>query len=283
MTTIYDPAESGFDERLGRIDRCQIALLREIAAAYGPRLTLKGGMAMRAVFGSMRLTRDIDFDRDPSVSLNSAKKAVPKALMRAATNAGMRRSSAEVTKSTGTTIRVRLVGHSSSGVELRFEVEVSGRGALAGAHRRAETVVPPPGYGMAPFTVETYSNEMLAAMKIGAAMADARNVPRDLYDLADLAQAGANPASILASRPAAVLAGIRERAFSKLDLVGYDRAREELLPYLPPTIRDALTEAAWVEKTLRVGEAIESWVADALRIQQRSLGDATPQVSGEDA
>lgn len=121
MTTICDPAESGFDERLGRIDRCQIALLREIAAAYGPRLTLKGGMAMRAVFGSMRLTRDIDFDRDPSVSLDSAKKALPKALVRAATNAGIRQASAEVTKSTGTTIRVRLVGHSTSGVELRLQ------------------------------------------------------------------------------------------------------------------------------------------------------------------
>ena len=281
MTTIYSPAEKGFDERLASIDRCQIALLREIASDHGRRFTLKGGMAMRVVFGSMRLTKDIDFDRDLSVSLDSAIKSLPKALLRAATNAGIRQPGAEVTKASGTTLRVRLTGRSPGGTQLRFEVEVSGRGALASGHRRTEIVIPPSSYGMAPFAVEAYSNDMLAAMKIGAAMSDARNVPRDLYDLGDLVLAGADPSPILAGRPAEALRRIRGQALNKLDLVGYERAREELLPYLPPEIRTGLTEASWTEKTLMVGEAIEAWVSKALQSRDQSRGGTTSPV-GDD-
>jgi predicted nucleotidyltransferase component of viral defense system len=51
MATIYKPSDRGFDERLTSIDRCQIALLREVVGQYGQRLVLKGGMAMRAVLG----------------------------------------------------------------------------------------------------------------------------------------------------------------------------------------------------------------------------------------
>ncbi|MFM9970103.1 MAG: nucleotidyl transferase AbiEii/AbiGii toxin family protein, partial [Burkholderiales bacterium] len=88
MTTIYSPLEKGFDERLAIIDRCQIALLREIVGQFGAgRLFLKGGMAMRAVFGGMRLTKDIDFDRDPTQSLDSAKGGLRRSMVRAAANA----------------------------------------------------------------------------------------------------------------------------------------------------------------------------------------------------
>ena len=39
------------------IDRCQVGLLRALATQYSARLYLKGGMAMRALFGSLRLTK----------------------------------------------------------------------------------------------------------------------------------------------------------------------------------------------------------------------------------
>ena len=151
MTTIYSPVQRGFDERLAMIDRCQIALLREIVGQYGAgRLFLKGGMAMRAVFGSLRLTKDIDFDRDPSLSLSSAKDGLRHAIVRAAANAGIRQPEAQVTKASGTTVRVRLAGRSVSGIDLRFEVEVSGRGLPAPRYRRKEMVIPPASYGIAP-------------------------------------------------------------------------------------------------------------------------------------
>ncbi|MBC7379329.1 MAG: nucleotidyl transferase AbiEii/AbiGii toxin family protein [Burkholderiaceae bacterium] len=267
MAAIYSPSEKGFDERLTAIDRCQVALLREIVGQYGSRLVLKDGMAMRAVFGSMRLTKDIDFDRDASLSLDSAKNGLPKTLVRAASVAGIRQPDAQVTKLTATTIRARLSGQTNAGIPVRFEVEISGRGDASPQERRKETVIAPPSYGMAPFLVESYSTDALAAMKVAAAMSEARNVPRDIYDLYDLVKAGARPARLLASAPVAVLERIQAGATDKLDGIGFDLAREELLPYLPASLRDTLTEDRWLDYTLAVGEALERWAAEALMLK----------------
>jgi len=268
MTTIYSPADKGFDERLAGIDRCQVALLRELTGQFGGgRLILKGGMAMRAVFGSMRLTKDIDFDRDESLPIGTIKKGLPKGLSRAASNAGIREPVASITKATDTTVRGRLEGVSHSGIPLRFEVEISGRGVPPAAYRRSEVVVPPAVYGIAPFTVESYTNDMLAAMKISAAMSTARNAPRDIYDLRDLILAGANPTQILASQDRKWLDETRDNALEKLGMITADLAREELAPYLPPGDRSLLSEEAWLGYTVQVAQAIEGWCAAAIERQ----------------
>jgi predicted nucleotidyltransferase component of viral defense system len=274
MAAIYSPSERGFDERLTGIDRCQVALLREVVGQYGQRLVLKGGMAMRAVFGSLRLTKDIDFDRQPSLSMESLKAGMPKALVRAAANAGIRQPEAEITKLTSTTVRARLAGRAPTGEDLRFEVEISGRHEIPPEWKRQATVAPPASYGMAPFLVESYSNDALAAMKIAAAMSEARNAPRDIYDLQDLIAANANPVALLASRsPAQALEQIKGNALSKLEMIGFHLARDELLPYLPPDIREILTEERWLEYTLAVGSAIEQWCKAALEIQAQKPGE----------
>ena len=135
--------------------------------------------------------------------------------------------------------------------------------------------MPPPSYGMAPFVIESYSADMLAAMKMGAALAPARNVPRDIHDLFDLAGAGANPSEILAAQPAAKISALRGGALAKLEGISFDLAREELLPYLPPAVRGALDDGRWTEMVLRVAEAMETWVQEALALQ--AAADARPR------
>jgi Nucleotidyl transferase AbiEii toxin, Type IV TA system len=150
---------------------------------------------------------------------------------------------------------------------LRFEVEISGRHEIPANWRRRETVAPPASYGMAPFMVETYSNDVLAAMKIAAAMSEARNAPRDIYDLHDLIAAQANPVPMLALRSSPdALKVIKANALSKLDLIRFELAREELLPYLPTDVREHLTEVQWLEYTLIVGTAIERWCDEAIAV-----------------
>lgn len=272
MTAIYSPAEKGFSERLAVVDRAQVALLREITSAFGPRrMILKGGMAMRAVVGSMRLTKDIDFDRDPSLSLQSTKNLLRNALKAAGSNAGIRDIAAEITKETSTTVRARLVGRSAGGVELRFEVEVSGRAAeLKREYIQVVTVSPPREYGMAPFVVTAYTVDMLAAMKIAAAMSERRNAPRDIYDLNDLAGLGADPVELLAQQPTELLEDVQAQALAKLELITYDLAREELLPYLPTAERNALSEDRWIEMTIQVAQYIDDWAAGAIQRQNPS-------------
>lgn len=105
-------------------------------------------------------------------------------------------------------------------------------------------------------------------MKVAAVMSDRRNAPRDIYDLYDLLRAGANPVSLLAKQDFDLLEHTRQTALSKLERIGFDLAREELLPYLPKSERDALTEDRWIAYTLVVGEAIERWTAAAMALER---------------
>jgi hypothetical protein len=65
-------------------------------------------------------------------------------------------------------------------------------------------------------------------MKIAAAMSDARNAPRDIYDLQVLIAAQTNPAVILASRSSlGALEIMKANAQSKLELISFELARED--------------------------------------------------------
>jgi len=272
MATLYSPGQRGFDKRFTAVDRCQVTLLRELTAQHADRLILKGGMAMRAVFGSLRLTKDIDFDRDDTIGQKTLEAGLVRSLMRAAQISRLREARANITKSTPTTIRARLYGTLDS-AEIRFDVEVSGRGAAPAPYRRTELIVPPPEYSLAPFQICTYNNDAIAAMKIAAALSLQRNAPRDLYDLRDLIRAGANPIDILSKQPPEVLRDYAERSLGKLEGLTFALAKDELMPYLPPEEREQLTEETWLEATLFVAQGIESWCQEALANQERGDGD----------
>lgn len=261
MSFLYDPQDRGFPDAFTMIDRAQIAMLRELASADA-RLVLKGGMAMRVVVGSMRLTRDVDFDRAAEVSTNVVKASVRKALTYGAQSARLLGAQVDELKVTPTTVRMRLAG-TSSGMPVKFVVEVSGRSTPAVGSYTRVTVTPPARYGIAPFVVAAYTHDMLAATKVAAIMSPNRNVPRDIYDLHDLA----------ASMPEQLLGDMFERdilqqwkngVLPKMVGITFDQARDELLPYLPPDLRALITPAAWEDMALVVAGRVEQWLADAL-------------------
>jgi hypothetical protein len=245
--------------------------MRAIGLQFGSgRLILKGGMAMRASVGSMRLTKDMDFDRAGTLSLASLGTGLPIALSVAAANAGVRLARTSVTKSTKTTVRARLEGLTIDGAEIRFEIEVSGRETFGDECVKSEMVAPPSTYGIAPFNVLCYANGTLAFQKIGAAMSNSRDVPRDILDLHDLAMLGANPVPLLAGRLSHdALKSMRGQVLRKIGAIGHERMREELAPYLPVSIRDELNEDRWIEMTLHVAATIETWLARAIATDPR--------------
>ena len=151
MSVLYDPQDRGFTDVFTTIDRAQVAMLRDLASADA-RLILKGGMAMRVVVGSMRLTKDIAFDRAAEVSTNAVKASVRKALTYGAQSARLLGAQVEELKGTPTTVRMRLAG-TASGTPVKFVVEVSGRSAPADSGYTRVTVTPPARYGIAPFSV----------------------------------------------------------------------------------------------------------------------------------
>lgn len=270
MSILYDPKERGFSEALSLIDRCQIAMLRELANSTDGRLILKGGMAMRVAVGSMRLTKDVDFDRTAGVSTASVQSSVKRALQHAAQSAGLRGAEVDPGKSTETTVRMRLAG-TLAGAEVRFVVEVSGRNPVARDCQARVQVTAPARYGMAPFIVTTYTHEMLAASKVMAVMSVSRNLPRDVYDLNDLLTS--NPESILASRTSrAQLQEISDNALDKVCSIDFALAQQQLLPYLPPEQRAALNHERWEEVTLGVAQTVQKWATNALHSGTDSIG-----------
>lgn len=277
MATIYSPQQKGFSQALHAIDWCQVALLRELAIQAGQRLVLKGGMAMRASFGSLRLTRDMDFDRDvTATSLASVQGMVRSSMKAAAQLARLRDSRIDFPKATETTLRARLTGQTLAGQDLRFEVEVSGRRPVAPQNRTLVIVTPPSDYGIAPFPVNVYTHAMLAATKVLAVMSDNRNVPRDVYDLHDLLAAGADPVTILAGLPREALSAMARDVIGKLQGIGFDLARDELLPYLPPQEAATVDTSMWEQWLLEVAEGVEQWLLAALAASAgaREAGEA---------
>lgn len=264
MSTVYDPKDRGFPEAFTTVDRAQVAMLRDLASADA-RLVLKGGMAMRIVVGSMRLTKDVDFDRVADMSTNAVKASVRKALVFGGQSARLLGAQVDELKATPTTVRMRLSG-TAAGAPVKFVVEVSGRSAPPPGSQARVTVNPPARYGIAPFAVAAYTHDMLAATKVAAIMSPNRNVPRDISDLYDLAAAA--PEQLLADlfdRDA--LLQWQGEALSKVVAITFDQARDELLPYVPPDLRATVTPDVWDEMTLTVAERVAHWLAGALRLQ----------------
>ena len=261
---MYDPASEGFSARMCAIDRCQVGLLRALATHYSARLYLKGGMAMRALFGSLRLTKDIDFERDPSLSNDSLRKALPKALRAAALTSTLQAPSVSITKDTRTTIRASLSATlKETGEPVQFEVEISGRGLPPAEYLVRLNLIPPISYRMTQFGVSSFNAHAMAASKVAALHSDNRRVPRDIFDLSDLIAQGANPAVLLGRADRKWLKAISGRTIERTSAIGWDRAREEVLPYLPISVRRALDAAAWEDMCLSVAETVDAWLKEA--------------------
>lgn len=104
-----------------------------------------------------------------------------------------------------------------------------------------------------------------------AVMSASRNVPRDVFDLNDLV--AANPEPTLAARVSRdALQGIKDRVLDKVCAIAFAMAQQELLPYIPPDQRAALTQARWEEMTLNVAEATRTWVSNSLQHSSASSG-----------
>lgn len=261
---MYDPASEGFSASLCAIDRCQVGLLRALATRYSARLYLKGGMAMRALFGSLRLTKDIDFERDPSLSNDSLRKALPAALRAAALASTLQAPGVSITKDTRTTLRASLAATlKETGAPVHFEVEISGRGLPPPEYLVRLNLVPPMAYRMTQFGVSSFNAHAMAASKVAALHSDNRSVPRDIFDLNDLIAQGANPVALLARAQHDWLMAIAGRTIERTSAIGWDRANEEVLPYLPVSVRGTFDAAAWEDMCLKVAQTVDAWLAEA--------------------
>ena len=262
---IASPTSLGFSPEAQFRDRSQMAFLASLMRQGADRYILKGGMAMRALYGSARLTKDVDFDCDDSISDQSLAKRLPKALEQAARSAGIIDANIERTKSGDQASKWRLAGQTRDHIAVTWEVELSMRGIPDARFLETRTIQPPYEYAIPPFVARVYGEVATAAAKTNALLSDYRAVPRDVYDLVDLLRRGASPVPLWTEYLSREnLERKRDALLPKVTLIGFPLANAELLPYLPPDIRATINEKTWADMQLEVVEGVTQWFGEAI-------------------
>jgi predicted nucleotidyltransferase component of viral defense system len=255
----------GFTPEAQVQDRSQMAFLSSLMRQGADRYILKGGMAMRALYGSARLTRDVDFDCDDSLSDRSMATRIPNALEQAARSAGIVEQKVDRTKSGERASRWRLKGRTRDGVQVTWEVEISRRGVPDARFVETRPIQPPYDYIMAPFVARVYGQTAMAAGKVNALLSDNRSVPRDIYDLDDLLRRGASPVALWTEHLSREnLERKRDTVLPKVTLIDFPLANAELLPYLARDIRATIDEKRWGDIQLEVAEGVGRWFEEAI-------------------
>lgn len=263
---MIDSAKSlGFSEEAQARDRCQLQFLAQLMRRGADRFVLKGGIAMRALYGSARLTKDIDFDCEDSVSALSIKAQMPKALEQAARAASLVGIKVTQTKAGDLASKWRLDAHLQGERSMTFDVEISRRGVPSAEYVTTKTVQAPYEYRISSFIVRVYTDVAMAASKVNALLGDNRNVPRDVYDLYDFVRRGVDPSPLwIAHVPREVLQRKRDAVWAKVDGIGFDQAYDELLPYIAPGLRESIDEARWDGMRTEVAAQVDKWLDTAI-------------------
>jgi predicted nucleotidyltransferase component of viral defense system len=255
----------GFSAEAEARDRSQMLFLSSLMRQGADRYILKGGMAMRALYGSARLTKDVDFDCEDSVSSQSMSARIAKALQQAAREAGLTQVDVERTKGGERASRWRLTGAMREGVAITWEVELSRRGVPDQAYIETATIQPPYDYRIAPLVARVYAESAMAASKVNALLSDVRSVPRDVYDLYELASRGATPVALwIGHLPRETLDRKKAIALDKISAIGFELANAELLPYLARDVRATIDAKHWDDMRLAVAEAVGRWFDEAI-------------------
>lgn len=262
---ILTPRDLGFSPEAEFRDRTQMQFLALLVRQGASRLVLKGGMAMRALYGSTRLTKDVDFDCEDNVSQHSLQSHMQKALTQAARLAGLAGVEVTRTKRGERSARWRIVGTAAGDVKIVWEVEIARRGVPPSEFIETRPFETPVAYRIVPFNIRVYGPAAMAGGKVNALLSENRSVPRDVYDLSELVRQGADPTELWIRRiPRQLLERKRPMIMAKIEIIDFAMATAELLPYIAPEIRHSIDEHRWDEIRLEVARHVEQWMDSAI-------------------
>lgn len=249
----------------------QSRLLVELMGnAMHKELVLKGGMAMRAVHGSVRYTKDIDLDSDLKHSKERVQGIVKRSITRAVASGLIENAKVSAPKQTDTTLRWKIVGtQPGSLAPLNLTIEISRRVTITNGHI-IEVPLPDSFNGGAPgVKIQVLDSQAIAVTKVLALTDPQRMAPRDLYDLHVLIEAKVeDPPHILASMPNAAerLPQAMVELWPKIEAMTYAQFRSDVMPYLPNSVAKAIDEDAFDDMRVQVGASVEKWLKAALEV-----------------
>lgn len=232
-------------------------LIREVFLKKGSGFVLKGGGAVRTLFGEQRLTKDIDLDftnpKRTAVALHNSVSRAIGAATRGLPIEGLRVSQPRKGEHSP---RWKVNFNDSEGNACHVEVEVSRDPARAAPGSVVQKPFSPrAARGIGRFWVDVYDEPALIATKLAALLG--REAPRDVYDL-DLLMAVSSPPSKEQVEWAVDRAGLtgqdpRPVLDMHLDALTWERFEAELRDSLPEEVADRIDGAEWEAMKNRVG------------------------------
>jgi predicted nucleotidyltransferase component of viral defense system len=235
--------------------------------AMHKELVLKGGMAMRAVHGSVRYTKGIDLDADERASKERIQGVVKRSIDRTVSSGLIANANVTAPKQTDTTLRWKITGtqpHSTA--PLYLTVEVSRRPRLIDGHVVEVSLDKSFNQTGRDVRVQVLDSQHIAVTKVLALTDPMRMAPRDLFDLNVLLEAGVeDPGQLLAQMPDAQLRlpVIMAELWPKIEAMSYEQFRIEVVPYLPVEVGQAIDSEAFDVMRVGVGVAVEQWLQTA--------------------
>lgn len=261
---LIDPAQLGFQPLAIARDRFQLAFVRAVMLAAPGRLVVKGGMAIRAELDGVRMTEDVDFDRAAGISIEATANAIKQGLKQACMVCGVHDAQISESKKTASTIRLKLYGTLPEGGVISFKAEASGRQeTFADRYKTDLPIKAPTAYRLPPLRLSVYPLNVLLATKIAALMSPERNVPRDVYDIKRLFDAGAVPEGLLDLVNQEQLKAYAGDVWGKVGGIEYNAFRTELLPFIGRADAEAITASVWSAWCVDVASGIEQICHDA--------------------
>ncbi|WP_442777298.1 nucleotidyl transferase AbiEii/AbiGii toxin family protein [Sphaerotilus montanus] len=179
----------------------QTRLLVELMSnAMHKELVLKGGIAMRAVHGSVRYTKDIDLDADERASKERIQGVVRRSIERAVSSGLIANATVTTPKQTDTTLRWKIAGtQPNSSAPMHLTVEVSRRPKLIEGHVVEVALDKAFNRTGRDVKIQVLDSQHIAVTKVLALTDPMRMAPRDLFDLNVLLEAGVkDPGPLLA-------------------------------------------------------------------------------------
>jgi hypothetical protein len=227
-------------------------------------LALKGGMAMRVAYGSVRYTKAV---------INGAVRSTL-----GASSSFMKNAKFSMPKDTDTTLRWKIEGV-IGGSTVNLTVEVSRRGHIPEGSARRVSWTPPQGEG--PIVVDVFSMGMMAASKVDCLCNPNREAPRDVWDIEILARMGVEPDKALVAKIGRerLQNGLRD-LWAKIEKMDYEVARTQLSPYLDEKGLEMFTEERWDDIRLTTYDRTKDWIERAVANLDETSG---VQISGPEA
>lgn len=244
----------------------QARFLRELFRAPRSGFVLKGGLALNALYGSSRLTMDIDLDFPPQGerTAQSLHGQIMRAIRAALTGLGIREARISEPGKAEVSPKWKVSGTTPDGGPFNAQVEVSRRPPVPVGATRQHAIRNELAPGLPVFYVDLYDEATLAAMKLAALISPNRHAARDIYDLDLLFANGNRPdrdsfRKLMKSR-AILGASIADEAERKIDAFTWRDFVSQVQPALNAAEAERINPDEWTAMKGRVAAMVHEWL-----------------------